>query len=62
MTQESCHFGSLASISSYQYELDQHHILDSLTSYPFPEIELKDEYEPELQFSNSSPIPIVLSN
>ena len=33
-TQESCHFGNPASISSYQPELDQYQILDSLTSYP----------------------------
>ena len=37
-TRESCHFGNLASISSYQPELDQYQILDSLTSYPIPEI------------------------
>ena len=36
------------SISSYQHELDQNQILDILTSYPFPEIELKDECEPKL--------------
>ena len=52
MTQESCHFGNPASISSYQPELDQHQPLDNLASYPFPEIELKDECEPELQFSD----------
>jgi len=47
-TQESCHFGNPVSISSYQPEIDQHQPLDSLVSYPFPEIELEDECEPEL--------------
>ena len=56
MTQESCHFGNLASILSYKPELDQHQILDSLISYPFSEIELEDECELELQISDSSPI------
>ena len=62
----SCHFGNPASISSYQPELNQYQILDSLASYPFSEIELEDECKPELQFSNSSPIiesistPVVL--
>ena len=41
MTQESCHFGNPASILSYQPELDQHQILDSLTSYSIPKIELE---------------------
>ena len=64
MTQESYHFGNLASISSYQPELDQHPIPDTLASYPFPKI--KDECEPELQVSDSSPFieslstPVVL--
>ena len=52
--QDSCHFGNPASISSYQPELDQHSIPDTLASYPFPEIKLEDECEPELQVSNSS--------
>jgi len=66
VTHESCHFGNLPSISSYQPELDQHRPLDSLASYPFPEIELEDECEPAFQFSDSSPIlesistPVVL--
>ena len=54
MTYESCHFENPASISSYQPELNQHQPLDSLANYPFPEIELEDECEPELQFSDSS--------
>ena len=66
MTQESCHFGNPASISSYQPKLDQHPIPDNSASYTFTEIELEDKCEPELQFSNSSLIlesistPIVL--
>ena len=56
ITRELCHFENSASISSYQYELDQHQILDSLTSYPIPEIELEDECAPELQFNDSSPV------
>jgi len=65
-THEPYHFGNPASILSYQPELDQHQFLNSLASYPFPEIELEDECEPELQFSESSPIlesistPVVL--
>ena len=55
-TYKSCHFGNLASISSYQPELDQHYILDSLASDLFPKIELEDECKPELQFSDSSSI------
>ena len=67
-TLESCYFGNPTSISSYQSKLDQHQPLDSLTSYPFSEIEFEDESEPELQFSDSSPIlesistPVVLPN
>jgi len=65
-THELCHFGNPASISSYQPKLDQHQSLDSLASYPFLEIELEDECEPELQFNDLSPIlesistPVVL--
>ena len=66
ITQKSCHFGNQTSILSYQPELDQNQILDILTSYPFPEIELEDKCESELQFSDSSLIlesistPVVL--
>ena len=35
-THESYHFENPTSILSYQLELDQHQILDSLTSYPIP--------------------------
>jgi len=56
MTKESCYFGNQASISSYQLELDQIQFLDILTCYPFTKIELEDECEPELQFSDSSPM------
>ena len=52
-TQESCHFENPASISSHQRELDQHQILDSLASYPFPEIEIEYEGNPEPQISDS---------
>ena len=52
-TQESCNFGNPASISSYQPELDQHHIPDILASYPFPEIELKLESDPEPHVGDS---------
>ena len=66
MTQESCHFRNQVSISSYRPKLDQNQSLDILTSYSFSEIELEDECEPELHFSDSSPIlesistPVVL--
>ena len=59
--QESCHFGNPVSISSYQPKLDQHPIPDTLTSYPFLEIELEDECEHELQVSDSSPFTESLS-
>ena len=64
--QESCHFENSVSISSYQPELDQHPIPDCSASYTFPGIELENECESELQFSDSSPFleskstPVVL--
>ena len=61
MTHESCHFENPTSISSYQLELDQHQLLNSLVSYPFSEIELGDECEPELQFSDLSPVLELIS-
>ena len=56
-TQESCYFGNQGSISAHPFELDQttsfeSHI-DILTSYPFPEIEIKPDCDPELYVSNS---------
>ena len=51
-TQESCHFENPASIWSYQPELDQYHIPDILASYPFPEIELDLECDPDPHVSN----------
>ena len=66
MTQESCYLGNQDSILSYQPELDQNQILNILASYPFSEIEFKNECEPESQFCDSSPIlesistPVVL--
>ena len=56
MTHKSCHFRNPASISLYQPKLDQNQPLNSLASYPFSEIELEDECEPEVQVSDSSPI------
>jgi len=52
-TQESCHFGNPVSISSYQSELDQHQPLDILASYPFLEIELELESDPEPHVGDS---------
>ena len=50
-TYESCHFGNPVSISSYKPELDQtlsyESRLDILASYPFPEIEIEPECDPE---------------
>ena len=50
-SQESCYFGNQYSISAHPFELDQtlgfeSHI-DILASYPFPEIEIKHECDPE---------------
>ena len=52
-TEESCHFGNPVSISSYQPKLDQHQPLDILISYPFPEIELELESDPEAHAGDS---------
>jgi len=52
-TQESCHFGNLVSISSYQPELHKHQPLDLLVSYPFPEIKLELESDPEHHVGDS---------
>ena len=54
---ESCCFGNQDSILAYPFELDQtsnfQNSIDILASYPFPEIELKHEYDPEPQLCNS---------
>ena len=53
-TNESCSFGHQDSISAHSSELVQtSNLIDILASYPFPEIELEHEYDPELQLSNS---------
>ena len=56
-THESCHFGNPASISEHTFELDQspscESHLDILASYPFPEIEIEPECDPEPHVSNS---------
>ena len=56
-THESCHFGNPASISEHTFELDQtpsyESRLDILTSYPFPEIEIEPESDPEPQVDDS---------
>ena len=56
-THESCHFGNPASISEHTFELDQspsyESRLDILASYPFPEIEIEPECDPESHVSNS---------
>ena len=48
---ESCYFGNQDSISAHSFGLDQpqnfeNHV-DILVSYPFSEIELEHEYDPE---------------
>ena len=55
--QESCYFGNQDSISANPLKLDQtprfeNHI-DTLTSYPFSEIEIEYESDPEPQVSDS---------
>jgi len=55
-SQESCYFGNQDSISSQPFELDQtlsfESPIDILTSYPFSEIELEHESDPEPQVGN----------
>ena len=43
--EESCCFGNQGSISEQSFELAQTLNFDSLASYPFPEIELENEYD-----------------
>ena len=55
-TQESCYFRNHNSISARPFELNQtpcfeNHI-DILASYPFPEIEIEHENNPEPQVGN----------
>ena len=61
LTQDSCHFGNQDSISAHPSELDQisnvENPIDILASYPFPEIELEYEYDPESQLGNSISLP-----
>ena len=56
-TQESCYFGNQDSISERTFELDQtlsyESHLDILASYPFSEIEIEPECDPESHMSNS---------
>ena len=56
-TQESCHFGNPDSISEHTFKLDHtpsyERRLDILASYPFPEIEIEPECDPEPHISNS---------
>ena len=55
MTQDSCHFGNPDSISAHSSELV--HPIDILASFPFPEIELEYEYDPELPLDDSIFLP-----
>ena len=61
VTQDSCYFENQDSISAHPFELDQtsnfENPIDILASYPFPEIELEHEYDPEPQFCNSISLP-----
>ena len=59
--QESCCFGNQDSILAHPFEFNQtqnfeNHI-DILASYPFSEIELENEYDPEPQLGNSILLP-----
>ena len=55
LTQDSCHFGN-KKILAHPSELDQtsnvENPIDILASYPFSEIELEHEYDPEPQVGN----------
>ena len=56
--EESCSFGNQDSISEQPCELTQTpHDIDSLASFPFPEIELENDYDPEPQLSDSILFP-----
>ena len=59
--EESCCFGTQGSISAQSFELAQtpnfESDIDSLASYPFPEIELENEYDHEPQLSDSILLP-----
>ena len=58
LTQDSCHFGHQVSILAHPYKVVQtSNPIDILASYPFPEIELKHEYDPESQLGNSISLP-----
>ena len=54
-------FENQDSISVHPFELDQtltvENPIDILASYPFPEIELEHDYDPEPQLGNSTPLP-----
>jgi len=58
---ESYCFGKQNSISVQPFELAQtlnfKNDIDSLASYPFPKIELENEYDPESQLSDSILLP-----
>ena len=58
--EKSCCFGKQDSILAYPFELAhpnfENHI-DILASYPFPEIELENEYDPEHQLGDSILLP-----
>ena len=51
IAEESCCFGKKDSISVQPFELDND--IDSLASYPFPEIKLENEYNSEPQLGDS---------
>ena len=61
LTQDSCHFENQDSILAHPSELVQisnvKNPINILESYPFPEIELEHEYDPELQLGNSISLP-----
>jgi len=54
-------FWNQDSISAHPFELDQHqnfeNHVDMLASYPFHEIELDNECDPEPKLGNSIPLP-----
>ena len=55
--EESCCFEKQDSILVHPFELTQtpkfKNEIDILTSYPFPEIELENEYDPKAQLGSS---------
>ena len=60
LDKDSCCFRNQDSILAHPLKLEQtsnfENPIDILANYPFPEIALEDEYDPETQLGNSIPL------